>query len=347
MTPRIELPSSPRRILIIKPSALGDIVHTLPILKRLRQRWPEAHIAWLVGSAFANLIDGHPLLNETLAFDRKRYSRSWRNPAALVALMRFLRGLSDRNDELVIDLQGLLRSGWLSGATEAPVRVGFANARELAHLFYTHHVPIESMQQHAVDRYLAIAEALGCGRGPVEFEFHVEPDDQRHVAAQVETLGAYAVLLPGTNWITKRWPVEHFAALVRPLRERFGLSCVVAGGPDAVPLAAQIPGAANLTGQTTLRQLVALLRRAALVIANDSGPMHIAAALNRPLVTIFGPTNPLRTGPYGRDDSVVRLDIPCSPCYSRKCSHISCMKWLNIEPVLETAGKQMESKNEG
>jgi ADP-heptose:LPS heptosyltransferase len=122
---------------------------------------------------------------------------------------------------------------------------------------------------------------------------------------------------------------------------------VVAGGPDAVPLAAQIPGAANLTGQTTLRQLVALLRRAALVIANDSGPMHIAAALNRPLVTIFGPTNPLRTGPYGRDDSVVRLDIPCSPCYSRKCSHISCMKWLNIEPVLETAGKQMESKNEG
>jgi ADP-heptose:LPS heptosyltransferase len=179
----------------------------------------------------------------------------------------------------------------------------------------------------------------------VEFHFAVDDADRRHVAAIVPD--RYAVLMPGTNWPTKMWPVERFAALVAPLRERLGLQTVVAGGPDTVELAAKVPGATNLAGKTNLRQLVALLEGAELVVANDSGPMHIAAALGRPLVTPYGPTNPVRTGPYRRPDTVVRIDIPCSPCYSRRCSHQSCLQWLGIEPVLAMAEQQLGNRGEG
>ena len=161
------------------------------------------------------------------------------------------------------------------------------------------------------------------------------------IHALLGNTGLYAVLLPGTNWPTKRWPVEKFAALVDPLRDRFGLASVVAGAPDVTDIARQIPATVNAVGKTNLRQLVALLRRADLVIANDSGPMHIASALGKPLVTMFGPTNSVRTGPYGRLDSVVRVDIPCSPCYSRRCSHTSCMKWIEVQSVLDEAQRQM------
>ena len=338
-------PGEPSRILIIKPSALGDVVHTLPVLSLLRRRWPVAHVAWVVGGAFASLLEGHPQLNEVIRFERRRFARGWRDPSAAAGLFRFARDLRRGEFDLVIDLQGLLRSGWMTMRTRAPVRVGFSNARELAHLFYTHRVPVDSREQHAVDRYLNLCEAIGCGREPIEFNFHITDEDRRHVTQLVGDDRPYAVLLPGTNWPTKRWPLEYFAELVGPLRQRFGLKVVVAGGPDVTDIAAQIPRATNLVGHTSnLRQLVALLERAELVIANDSGPMHIAAALGRPLVTVFGPTNPLRTGPYGRIDSVVRLDIPCSPCYSRRCSHQSCLRWLHAEHVLAVAEHQLRSR---
>jgi lipopolysaccharide heptosyltransferase I len=340
----LTFPSPPRRILLIKPSAIGDVVHTLPILALLRRRWPEAHLAWLLTPACAGLLDGHPLLDEVIVFERHHFGRGWRDPASALSLIEFLKDLRRNRYDLVIDLQGLLRSGLLAWQTRAPVRIGFANARELAPIFYTHRVPIDSLEQHAIDRYLRVAEALGCEVDrPIEFPFHVTDEDRAQIAAMLNGSGRYAVLLPGTNWPTKRWPVERYAALVAPLRERFGLTSVVAGSPDEIDLAAQIEGGANLAGKTTLRQLAALIERAALVIANDSGPMHIAAAMNRPLVTLFGPTNPRRTGPYRRENSVLRVDIPCSPCYSRKCSHQSCLQWLQVEPVLQLAEEQMKA----
>jgi len=189
-----------------------------------------------------------------------------------------------------------------------------------------------------------VAETLGCGSDPVRFVFATDDVDRQYVAKLAPP--RYAVLSPGTNWATKRWPPEHFAALARPLRERFGLDSVVAGGPGDTALGKQIVAEAgtnvvDLTGRTNLRQLVALLERAELVVANDSGPMHIAAALNRPLVAPYGPTSPASTGPWGHYDSVIRLDLPCSPCYSRTCSHQSCLKWLGAEAVLRAAEDQL------
>lgn len=339
---RLELTAPPRRILIIKPSALGDVVHTLPVLNLLRRRWPTAHIAWLVNRAFASILEGHPQVDQVITFDRRRFGAGWWNPAAALGLRKFLRDLSNSKFDLAIDLQGLFRSGWMTRHTRAPVRVGFSNAREWAHLFYTHRVSPPPASQHAVDRYLRVCQFLGCD-GPIEFNFHVTEADRCSVAQMLPRDVRYAVLLPGTNWPTKRWPVENFAAAVGPLKERYGLATVVAGGDDVRSLAGQIPGAIDLTGRTNLRELVALLEGASLVIANDSGPMHIAAALGRPLVTLFGPTNPDRTGPYQRMDTVLRLDLPCSPCYSRRCSHQSCLRWLDEEAALDAAAVQLKA----
>lgn len=340
MTP-IALPSDPQRLLIIKPSAIGDVVHTLPVLNLLRRRWPAAHIAWLVTPACAGLLEEHPLLDEVILFERRRLAHSWRNPAALGELMSLTRDLRRRAFDLVIDLQGLFRSGWLTLMTRAPVRVGFANAREGAWLAYTHRIEVGSPEQHAIERYLRVAEALGCGREPVEFTFATTDADRAYVGDMLRDVGPYAVLLPGANWPTKRWPIENFAALVSPLRERFGLQTIVAGGADVIELARHIPGARSVAGKTSLRELTALLAGAELVIANDSGPMHIASALGRPLVALFGPTNPVRTGPFRRDDAVLRLDIPCSPCYSRTCSHQSCLRWVTPSAVLNAAAHQL------
>src|SRR5690349_15964940 len=153
---------APQRVLIIKPSAIGDVVHTLPILRLVRNKWPAAKIAWLVTPACAGLLDGHPLLDEVILFDRKRFAGLWRSPRLFGEWRAFTRGLRERRFDLVLDLQGLFRSAWLARKTRAPVRVGFANARELAWLFYTHRVPIDTMEQHAIDRYLKLSRHIGC-----------------------------------------------------------------------------------------------------------------------------------------------------------------------------------------
>jgi lipopolysaccharide heptosyltransferase I len=309
--------NNPRRILIIKPSALGDIVHALPILHLVRRRWPEAHIAWLVNPAFAGLLDGNPDLNEVIRFDRREHGSA------------FLWSLRRRRFDLTVDLQGLLRSGLLSWISGAKDRVGFANAREGAAWCYSQRVVVSDVEQHALDRYLILSDAIGCGKEPVEF---ILPRAALNANLLPAADSPYAVLLPATNWATKRWPIEYFAALCEPLTKRFGLQTVVAGGTDAVEMAAK----------TSLPQLVTLLEGASVVIANDSGPMHIAAALDRPLVTMFGPTNPVRTGPFRRMETVVRLEIVCSPCYSRSCSHQSCLRWLTPEMVMAEVRAALE-----
>jgi lipopolysaccharide heptosyltransferase I len=331
----------PKSVLIIKPSAVGDIVHALPVLPRLKRLWPGAKISWIVMPQCADLVRRHPMIDEVILFERRRLSR-WYYPAVALELYRFLRDLRRHEFDLVIDLQGLLRSAGVAIVSGARRRVGFSNARELAPLFYTQAVDCSWELDHAVERYLKVAAALGCPEnGKVEFPLAVDDEDRNFIETLIPAGVNYAVLMPGTHWETKRWPVDRFAALIGPVKERWGLESVAAGSPGDAVLTKQLTGAIDLTGKTSLRQMVALLERAKLVIANDTGPMHIAAALGRPLVTPYGPTSPTRTGPYGRPDSVIRLDLPCSPCYSRTCSHRSCMEWLGVDSVLKQAGEQM------
>ena len=350
------------RILLVKPSSLGDLVHALPVLHGLRQRYPEARIDWLAATVFAPLIEGHPDLSEVIRFDRRRFGRMSRSPRSAWEFFAGLRaGPRRRRYDLLVDLQGLFRSGLMALATGADVRIGFGDARELGWMFYTHRIPAANYQTHAVDRNYMVSRMLGFESVPLSFDLAVTGDQRRRAAdilrdAGLEPETPFVAVMPGARWETKRWPEQRFAKVIDRLAEQRGLPAVLLAGPDEVALCDRVeaycrpsggdgatPGGrcrlVNLAGRTGLGELVGVLERAAAVICHDSAPMHLAAALGRPLVCILGPTNPLRTGPYTPAARILQADWPCVPCYLRRLSqcrheHV-CMSSIRPEQVLE------------
>jgi len=337
---------APRRILIVKPSSLGDIVHALAVLAELRRAYPSAHVAWLVSDGFAPLLEGHPLLDEVLTFDRARYGRMWRSPRVLLDFWRFVAAVRRRRFDLVIDLQGLARSGLLSYLSGARERCGFADAREGAWLFYTRRVASAAHTAHAVDRNLALLRALGLPSERPQFPLAVRPEERAAARSLLtraagEAVGPFTAVIPGARWETKRWPAERFAELIDRMHAAGLPRCVLLGAPADRAAAAAVAAACHrrpidLVGLTTLRELVALLELADRVVGHDSGPLHIAAALGKPIVALFGPTNPARTGPYCDSATVVTCAVPCAPCYRRVCpyGHHDCLRRLEVETVL-------------
>ena len=358
------------RILLIKPSAVGDVIHTIPVLAKLRARYPAARIDWLLTPAIAELVGRHSALSNVVRFDRTAYARAWRSWPAAAALARMVAAVRRARYDLVIDLHGQFRSALLVWASGAPVRIGFdrprrrpadgsdrrlnpqayvhgwTGAREGAWLAYTHRIPIPTLDVHAVDRYLWLAPVLGLDDGPPDFRLPVSPEAEARVDALVARHGLagrpLAVLVPGTLWETKHWHVEGFAEVARRLT-RTGRAVALAGSPAerarCQAVAALCPGARDLSGQTTLSDLAALIRRAEVCVTNDSGSMHLTVALGRPVVGVFGPTDPVWIGPYGRPRSVVQSSPPCSPCYLRKlraCPHGHvCMTEVTGAMVME------------
>lgn len=367
-----------RRILLIKPSSPGDILHALPVARALRAAYPNAHLAWLVASSFADLLEVEPSIDEVIRFDRKRFGRMWRSAAALHAFVDFIRQLRVRRFDLVVDLQGLFRSGFLAWAAGAATRIGFRDAREAAWLFYTHRLPRRPHATHAVDRNLAVIEQLRLPLGEPDPRpvFTLADDEAARALLANAGIGGrdeYVVLVPSTRWETKRWPPQRFGELAARLgcrpptaasqtasqaiapphaRGEAPLRAVLVGGRDdvaAADAAARASGGAavNLCGRTSLRQLAALIAGARMVVTADSTPMHMAAAFGRPLVALFGPTHPCRTGPYRRLGDVLRLGVPCSPCYLRRRSEcpydLRCMNELSVDVVLSEAVKRLRT----
>ncbi|HET6879773.1 MAG TPA: lipopolysaccharide heptosyltransferase II [Pirellulales bacterium] len=334
-----------RRILLIKPSAVGDIVHALPVLVRLRERYPDAQIDWFVTPENADLVRHHPALSNVVLFDRRRYSRFGRDWFATKGVLGLLGALRRNHYDLVIDLHGQLRSALFTIATGAPVRVGFEKTREGAWLVYSHHIPLLTDAVHAVDRYLWLGRVLGFEPGEPDFTIYLPPASEERIDNLLSSHGVLgrpiALVVPGTVWETKHWRAEGFAGVARHL-ERRGFAVVLAGAPKdrlrAARVAALSPSACDLTGQTTLAEMMALVRRAGVCITNDSGSMHLAVAFRRPLVSIFGPTSPLLTGPYRRMEAVVQAHVPCSPCLLRKLSHCQhqhdCMQEVTAGMVI-------------
>ena len=358
------------RILLIKPSAFGDVVHTIPVLAKLRARYPQARIDWLIAPEIADLVRCHPALSHAILFDRRRYlrfGRSWRATADFLGL---LYRLWRTRYELVIDLQGQLRSALLTLAAAAPVRIGFdrprkealqatlrrlgrtalphgwTGCREGAFLAYTHHIRLPTLDIHAIDRYLWVAGLLGLDAGPPDGTVYLPPEADagadRLLAAHGLRDRPFALLVPGTVWPTKHWRADGFAEVGRHFR-RAGLGVVLAGAPQdrarCQAVAAACPGACDLAGQTTLAELGALIRRAVVSVTNDSGSMHLAVALDRPVVSVFGPTDPVWIGPYGRPQAVVQAGVACAPCYFRRlrqCPHgHACMEQVSAAMVIE------------
>jgi len=345
-----------RRILLIKPSSLGDVVHALPVLHGLRCRYPNARIDWLISSSLAPLLEGHPDLNELVLFDRRRYGVMVYSPKAALDFRRFIRRLRASRYDMVVDLQGLFRTGFLARASGAPVRVGFARAREGASLFYNHRLPSESLDTHAVDRNYSVSRLLGFEDVPVEFHIPLREDDRASAEQQLRRAGwndqvRLVAVVPGARWETKVWLLERFTATIDELQTDQNVRCVLLGGADDTARCAQIAALChytppNLAGQTSLRTMTAVLAKAETVLCHDSGAMHVAVALGRPVVCLVGPTNPTRTGPYRRPDDVVRLNLDCAPCYLRKLPQCRfnhrCMKELAVTPVVSAVRRALQ-----
>ena len=317
------------RILIIKPSSLGDVVHALPTVNRIRHRFPDARISWLVNDSLASLLRNCPIIDELIPFERRRFG----SPLQLPNFAGFLATLRNKRFDLVVDLQGLFRSGLMAWATRAPRRVGLSNAREGARFFYNEIV--ETPHAHAIDRYLLVAKYLGCDTGPIEFPLGID-----YLVGAASPPRSLIAVNPSARWKTKLWGDDKFAELVRRLpHERMVLTGSVAEHEQIEKIA---QGCRNLAGQTDLFELAELYRRCAVVITNDSGPMHVAAAVGTPVIAIFGPTDPALTGPYGNQHIVLRAGIPCSPCLKSRCKHtprMECMTLVTVEQVLEAAKK--------
>ncbi|NLH17507.1 MAG: glycosyltransferase family 9 protein [Phycisphaerae bacterium] len=311
------MPETPRRILVIKPSALGDIVHALPTLSSLRASFPDAQIAWLVRPAYASLLEYTQKVNEIILFDRKRLGRWWFSPAAAVELGKFVRTLRSRRFDCVIDLQGLLRTALFSALSGCRNRYGFRETREGAWLLYTHRITLPESCVHVIDSYWEIARAAGATIRRLEYGLQVS-EDTRHGALELLNRSgcrtdAYGVLVAGSTQPWKCWPLERFARLAERMAEELELSIVAVGSEGERPLVEQLQSLSrvpivNLAGRTDIGQLIASMASARIVVSNDTGPGHIAVASGTPTVMIFGPTNPARVGPYGHPDWIAAVD---------------------------------------
>ncbi len=320
-----------KKILIIKPSSLGDIVHSLPVLDALNRCFPDAEIDWLVAKGFEGILEGHPMLRKLWIIRKDEWKKITRLRSTISELRNLFRNLKMEKFDCAIDLQGLLRSGLIAKATGAPMRVGFAEAREGSAVFYTHKV-VGGREIHAVDRYLKIPALLGCEVTRPRFPL---PSFQV-IAGDAFLSGGYAVMVPGARKPVNRWPARRFGELA----SRLPLKTVVVGSKSDRDLADEIVKASkgravSLAGKTGLRELVGIIRRARFVVSNDTGPMHVAAAVGVPVFALFGPANPVRTGPYGKGHTVIRKGIPCSPCYKRSCKTALCMDMIKVDEVAE------------
>ena len=338
------------KILILKPSSLGDVVQALPVLRLIKLHHPGSEIFWWVDASLAPLLEGDPDLAGVIPFHRRRWTSPFRWGEAWVSL----RTIQAHRFDWVIDLQSLLRSGvvaWLAGGA---LTLGLDDPREGATAFYDLVVPRPSYHTHAVDWYLGALPLLGV---PMHRDFTWLPERKEVAQAMREKwhpdAGRWIALQPGARWLNKRWPVEHFTELVRMLSHRFAdVRFAILGGQADRELGERIARedharCLDLTGRTTLPEMIEWTRHCELMITNDTGPMHVAAALNKPVVALFGPTEPRRTGPYGQLDRVLQHDLPCVPCMKDSCRYhqpFECLRGITPDHVASRVAQILERR---
>lgn len=341
-------------ILIIKLSAIGDVVHTLPSLAAIRKRYPAAHITWVIEEDASDIIAGHPCLDRILVSRRKHWIRNLRKlrdaRKTIGEIHSFVMSLRDRKYDLVVDFHGLFKSAVLVLLSRGGRKVGYDSMQELSGLFLNEKV-YEDMAKHAVDRYLDIARHLDAPVQTPEFHIHIEEENRKRVTQLLAEGGInrgdrFVAINPVALWDTKMWEDQKFAELCDRIVGELKKVVVFTGGRNDETVRhirsfMHYPSV-DLTGRTTLRDLACLYGRAALVVTTDSGPMHVAAAVGTPTVALFGPTDPARTGPYGVAHTVIRAGLPCSPCFLKTCETRRCMREIFVESVFQAVRQHTE-----
>jgi 3-deoxy-D-manno-octulosonic-acid transferase/heptosyltransferase-1 len=350
------------KILMVKLSALGDVIHTLPALTALRRQMPGAQITWLVEEAASDLVVGHAALDRVLVWPRRQWTRQARTGRWLElsrGIRDFLNELRDTRYDLVIDFQGLAKTAlWVTvarGVRKAGYGPGMRHA-ELSWLALNHRVRVVDPNIHAIDRNLNLIEALGVPRLSISYDVPIAAEAEVEADRLLETAGivpgtSFVAINPMTRWPTKNWTPTQFATVARALRDH-GLTPLftgAAGDRAAIDAIADAHGGAlpRVDGRTRLPVLAAMYRRARVVLSTDTGPMHLAVAVGARVVALFGPTAPGSTGPYGRTHIVLQAGVGCSPCFKRKCKtrqyepH-ACMLRIAPDAVVAAILRQVE-----
>lgn len=300
------------RILIVRPSALGDVCRSVHLLVSLRQAYPKAGIDWLVQDTFADAVRWHPALDGVVPFPRSRL-RSWASPQGLADSLQWLWTLREPGYDLVIDAQGLMRSGLFTRATGAAVRVGYANAEEAAWVMYTRSVSAE-MSAHSVTRMATLLGAINVSP-VIDLRLYTQPGTCERVTARLglQPQDAYVVCSPTSRWSGKRWPINRFAETTsRLLEARPELRVVIVGAASERPQCGPVleltarGRVIDAVGQTTVAELMGLIERSSLVLANDSAAVHMAVGLQRPIVALYGPTDVRKVGPWAAEKDVIQ-----------------------------------------
>jgi heptosyltransferase I len=355
-------------ILIVKLSSLGDVVHTLPAAQALRRRFPKAHLAWAVERAHAGVLRGQTFVDELIEWDRG----TARN------LFDFVRRLRRRRWSLAVDFQGLFRSAAVMWLAKADVRLGFAPGREASHWFYNARVPAPPGVPHAVEKSLRLVEGLGATfdglplvrrylnaapaaathapSGQAMFPLPIGETDRRAVDEWLAGHGFFAgrhrlvVLNPHCRKEANIWPAERYAALANKLLEFDGIRVAVTGAPVAKELCDAIAAPHGnrvwrADGRFSLLGSTELIRRAAVFVTGDTGPMHLAAAVGTKIVALFGPADPEKTGPYAADAVVLNKKLPCGPCFARHCplghDPPKCMTDITVDEVCVAVARRL------
>lgn len=344
------------KILIIKLSSIGDVIHTLPSLYAIRRAHPDAVVDWLVEEDASPIIKGHNLLNDCIVVRRKRWLKkpfsldTWKDVSALIKTLR------DKEYDIVIDFQGLIKSSVWAFLSRGKRRIGFRNKKELSGIFLNDVLPPYNPDIHAVDRYISLACYAGADADKIEFPICLSEDEKQRAYTILKENGVdagepFIVINPMARWRTKLWDKERFARLGSMIVERLGSKVVFTGSHSDLSEIEKICNLTNrkvinLAGATGIKELISVINLSKLLITVDSGPMHIAAAVGTSVVALFGPTAPWRTGPYGRGHIVIRKELLCSPCFSRRCKETTeflCMKEIKAEDVMTAVEKKFKA----
>ncbi|MCD6320352.1 MAG: glycosyltransferase family 9 protein [Candidatus Desulfofervidaceae bacterium] len=320
---------------MIKLSSLGDIIHTLPALNALKKAYPQAEIDWVTEEVGMELLSGHPYINQLLLYKRYEWPEALKK-GSWVKVLKEVVGFKDQLQKgynLVIDFQGLLKSAVIAWLARGNKKIGFANGREGSH-FSFHKKYKANYNEHAVIRYLKLLQFAGI---PVDFNeivFSLPPAP----AIDFKLKAPYIVINPTARWPSKMWFKEKWAALGKDLL-KLGYKVVFTGAKaDKVyvdAICSDCSSAINLAGKTNLKSLISLYKQAHLIISVDTGTMHLAAAAGNPVIALFGPTAPWRTGPFGKGHTVIYKSLSCQPCFRKDCKDKACLKDIEVEEIIE------------
>lgn len=324
----------PRSVLVVKLSAIGDVLHGIPVAVALRAAFPGARIGWTVEGRAAELLDGHPAIDSVI-----RLPRGWARRAGDWGRLR--RDLRAFGADVAIDLQGLLKSAAVALLSGARIRVGHADAREGSWVAATHRVA--SAASHVVERNLALLAPLGVAPGIARFDMPHWPLPRARMERLVASLGAGpapVILNPGAGWPSKVWPAERFAEVALRIARGQRRRVVVVWGGEAERRAAERisrDGGAVLAPPTSLQELAELFRLSSLVISSDTGPVHLAAAVGTPCVGLFGPVPAARNGPWGAGHVTVEPPPEDRPPWRERKTDSRSMAAIGVDAVVDAA----------